>query len=335
MTNYVDVKYLNLLSGQLSQFKRKGDNLYNFRCPFCGDSQKDKLKARGYVFLVEGTYIFKCHNCGIGSSIENLIKYVNFELHKEYRLERFTDDNRASPVKQVGKTGISFSNRNYHLKTPLKDLKKISQLHYDHPAKRYVERRGIPKEFHRTLFYAPKFAKFVNSLIPSKLNEEYDEPRLIIPFFDEQNNLFGFQGRSFSKKGIRYITIMLDESKPKVFGLNLINKMKRVYITEGPIDSMFLPNALAMAGSDMPTQDIPDVVYVYDNEPRSVQIIKKMEKKIDAGFSVVVWPTFLKEKDINDMIGAKYSKTEILKIINDNTFKDLKAKVKLSEWRKV
>ena len=335
MSNYIDLKYLNLLSGQLPLFKRKDNNLFNFRCPFCGDSQKNKLKARGYVFLVEGAYLYKCHNCGIGANVDKLINHVNPELHKEYRTERFLDKRREPVTPPKTSTGIKFRNRNYHLKTPLKSLKKISQLRFDHPAKKYVEKRMIPKEYHRKLFYAPKFAEWVNSIIPNKLNEKYDEPRLIIPFFDERENLIGFQGRAFGKSAVKYITIMLDEDAIKVFGLEEVDKTKRIYITEGPIDSMFLPNSLAMAGADMKSMNLPDVEYVYDNEPRSSEIIKKMEKNISAGASVCVWPSFLKEKDINDMILAKMSISEILRIINDNTFQNLTAKLKLTEWRKI
>ena len=335
MSNYIDLKYLNILSGQLSQFKRKDNNLFNFRCPFCGDSQSNKLKARGYVFLVEGAYLYKCHNCGTSANIDRLISHVNSELHREYRTERFVDKGRKPVERQTGKTGIKFTKRKYYTNTPLKTLKKISQLDPDHPAKKYVEKRMIPKEYHRKLFYAPKFAKFVNSVVPNKLDEKRDEPRLIIPFFDERENLIGFQGRAFGKSAVKYITIMVDENATKVFGLEEVDKRKRVYVTEGPIDSMFLSNSLAMAGSDMKSLDIQDVVYVYDNEPRSVHILSKIDKNISSGHSVCIWPNYLKEKDINDMILAGRSIPEVIGIINANTFSNLKAKAKLSEWRKV
>jgi len=335
MSNYIDLKYLNILSGQLSQFKRKDNNLFNFRCPFCGDSDKNKLKARGYVFLVEGAYLYKCHNCGISANIDKLLSHVNSNLHQEYRTERFVDSGRKPVQRKMGKTGIQFASRKYHTNTPLKSLKKISQLEHNHPAKLYVEKRMIPKEYHRKLFYAPKFAKWVNSIVPNKLNEKYDEPRLIIPFFDEYENLLGFQGRAFGKSAVKYITIMINENATKVYGLEDIDKSKRVYITEGPIDSMFLPNSIAMAGSDMKSLDIQDVVYIYDNEPRSKQILNKIDKNISAGHAVCVWPSYLKEKDINDMILSGMSISEVVRIINDNTFENLRAKVKLAEWRKV
>ena len=179
----------------------------------------------------------------------------------------------------------------------------------------------------------------MNSLIPRKLSEENDEPRLIIPFFDEYENLIGFQGRAFSKNAVRYITIMLDESKPKIFGLDEVDWTKRVYVLEGPIDSMFVPNSIAMIGADggsyINRKKTQDIVIVYDNGPKSSMINKKLSKKIDEGFSVCIWQNFLKYKDINDMILSGMSKVEILNIINESTFQNLKAKMKLVEWSKV
>ena len=333
---YIDLKYINILSGQLPLFKRKSNNLFNFRCPFCGDSQKNKTKARGYVYQVENKYSYKCHNCGVTSSIGNLIKHVDVSLFKEYRMESFVNKERV--VKEKPKE-ITFSKRKYHFNTPLKSLKKISQLQYNHPAKEYVQKRKIPNEYHRKLYYAPYFAKFVNSIIPRKLSEDNDEPRLVIPFFDEYENLIGFQGRSFSKNSIRYITIMIEKDKPKIFGLDEVDWTKRVYALEGPIDSMFIDNAIAMIGADggayINSKKKQDIVLVFDNEPKSSMIQKKLSRHIDEGFSVCIWPNYLQYKDINDMILSGMTKVEILNIINVNTFQDLNAKMKLVEWSKL
>lgn len=338
MSNYIDVKYLNLLSSQLGQFKRKNDNLWNFRCPFCGDSQKDKTKARGYVFQKEADLIYKCHNCGHGSSLSNLVKHVNPELHKQYSLERFGA--RVNKPKQESSGYRSVDIRRLRkpqfLKdTPLSKIKKVSQLKWDHPAKQYIVDRKIPVNRHAELFYAPKFYKWVNECIPNKFpNVAKDEPRLVIPFIDEQNRLIGFQGRAFGKSQPKYITIMLDEDAPKIYGLNRVDWSKPVIIVEGPIDSMFLDNAVAMAGADVARLDA-DVVYCYDNEPRSREIVRRMEKSIEEGNEIVIFPNGIKEKDINDMIMGGMDAMEIQAIISNNTFKGLSAKAKLSEWRKI
>ncbi len=336
--SYIELKYINMLSSRLSQFKRKSERLFNFRCPFCGDSQTNKLKARGYIYPRENKYSYKCHNCGITSSIGNLIKHVDETMFKEFRTESFLDTRRSNGESQKNKSqGIIFDKRKYNFKTPLKALKRVSQLQYNHPVKKYVEKRMIPNEYHRKLYYAPYFAKFVNSLIPRKLSDKNDEPRLIIPFFDEYENLIGFQGRAFNNNPLKYITIMLDTSKPKIYGLEEVDWYKKVYVVEGPIDSMFLPNSIAMAGADGGTyinEKKQNVVLIFDNESKSCEITKKLSKNIDDGFSVCIWPSFLKQKDINDMILSGMSKVEIMNIINDNTFDKLKAKTKLSEWRK-
>jgi transcription elongation factor Elf1 len=341
MSNFIDVKYLNLLSSQLGQFKRKNDNLYNFRCPFCGDSQKDKTKARGYVFQKEADLIFKCHNCGIGAGMSHLIKHVNPEMHKQFMLEKFGTrvNKKVDKQESVGykKVDIRRMRKPQFLKdTPLSQIKKVSQLKFDHPAKQYIVGRKIPTNRHAELFYAPKFYKWVNECIPNKFpNVEKDEPRLVIPFIDEHNRLIGFQGRAFGKSVPKYITIMLDEDAPKIYGLNRVDWSKPVIIVEGPIDSMFLDNAIAMAGSDSARFEVENAVFCWDNEPRSRENIRRMENAIEEGKSVVIFPNGIEEKDINDMILGGRDVMEIQTIISNNTFKGLSAKAKLSEWRKI
>jgi transcription elongation factor Elf1 len=336
MSDYIDVKYINLLSAQLEQFKRKDDSTYNFRCPYCGDSQKSKTKARGYVFRREGELFFKCHNCGQGSSIGNLVKFVNPQLYKEYTLERFGNRLERKRVQKT-KTDIRLQRKPDYLKnTPLKTLKKVSQLAGDHPVRKYINSRKIPTDQHYRLFYAPKFYKFCNECVPNKFPDiEQDEPRLVIPFIDENQRLIGFQGRAFGKSQPKYITIMLDESAPKIFGLDKVDWSKPVVIVEGPIDSLFLDNAIAMAGADSARFKMDNAVYCYDNEPRSQEIVRRIERTIDNGNPVVIFPNTIKEKDINDMVIGGMDADEIQAIISNNTFNGLMAKAKLSEWRKI
>ena len=199
MSDYIDAKYLNLLSAQLEQFKRKSDYTYNFRCPYCGDSQKNKTKARGYVFRKESELIFKCHNCGQGASLQNLIKFVNPELHRQFVMEKFTNKSRVERTPAKTKTALRLQRKPDYLKnSPLKNLKKVSQLAQDHPVRDYVNKRKIPTNQHYRLFYAAEFYKFCNEVIENKFpNIEKDEPRLVIPFIDQNNKLIGFQGRAF------------------------------------------------------------------------------------------------------------------------------------------
>ena len=242
---FIEQKYLLLASSQLSQFKKKGDHLYNFRCPYCGDSQKSKLKARGFVFLKDNKFIYKCHNCSKGASLQNLLKYVDVKIYNDYIFERYK---KTDNEPDIGKfTQPKFLKGD----SPLRKLKKVSQLSWNHPVKQFVQKRKIPTNLHFELFFAQKFYKCVNSIVPNKFQDlTNDHPRLVIPFFDEDNKMFAFQGRAFGKENPKYITIILDPTRDKIYGLNRLDKNNPIFAVEGPIDSLFLDNCIAVGGAD-------------------------------------------------------------------------------------
>ena len=319
-----------ILSSQLQRFKKTGDFLYNFRCPYCGDSQKSQSKARGFVFRKESNLIYKCHNCGVGASFNNMLKYVDPKLHKDYILERYKPNEPNVP--DIGKfTQPKFMKG----PSPLKSLKKISSLKHDHPVKRFVDDRRIPSTLHFELFFAPKFYEWVNKVVPNKFPSlKGDHPRLVIPFFDENNKMFAFQGRAFGNEIPKYITIILDPDKNKIYGLNRLDSTKQIQVTEGPIDSMFLDNCVAVAGADFSGLPVDNTTIIFDNERRNVEILKQIEKTIDLGYNVVLWPDDVKEKDINDMILAGRTKEEVQSIINKNSYQGNMAKIRFVTWRK-
>jgi len=269
-------------------------------------------------------------------SLGNFIKQLDPEMHKAYVQERFVgkQDKQASVLDIT-----NFDKPKFIKNTALSSIKKVSQLDWNHPVKTYVNSRLIPAKFHCKLFFAPKFRTWINTMIPDKFDisssDFKDEPRLVIPFLDKNNNMFALQGRSFSNKGIRYITIVFNPDVPKLYGLETVNFDRPYFVTEGPIDSLFLPNAIAMAGADLPhhTIDKKNATIVFDNEPRNHEIVKKIEKYIDLGFNVSIWPDYIPYKDINDMIVNGMSNIE--NIIVENTFQGLSAKMKLSSWKRV
>ena len=334
MSIWIDVKYTNLLSGKLDRFKIKSYNPYSAscRCPICGDSKKSELKTRGGFFQKQDAIIFKCFNCGVGRNIGSLLRELDPVMYKEYITESYTD-------KEPKKTEeLKQPKRSEYLKSgsPLLKLKKISQLSWNHPAKVYVLNRKIPNVAHTKLFYCSKFASWTNSMIPQKLNTKHDTPRLIIPFINEHGRMFGYQGRSFDPNDkIRYITIMLHPDK-KIFGLDTVDFTKKHYIVEGPIDSLFLPNAIAMGGADINMGVLnTNSVFVYDNEPRNPDIVNRMKKVLDSGYNICIWPTDLKYKDINDMILGGINQRQVIDMINDNTYSGMVGLVKFNEWKKV
>ena len=330
---WIDQKYINLLSPRLERFKRV-EKHYNFRCPYCGDSHKNKFRARGYLIQRKTGYSFFCHNCHKTATLKYFIKHVDPMMYNEYVKETYLEAN-TTPTEVNNDDQFKSEQPVFQAKSDLSKLKKISQLQWDHPAKNYVMDRQLPNISHSYLYYAPNFSKWVNQLLGyEKLDPKNKEPRLIIPFFDENKKLFGLQGRAFSDKGIRYITIMLDETKPKIFGLDRIDERRTVYVFEGPIDSMFIDNSIAMAGSAGQV-DVEDAVFVYDNEPRNEQIVERMFKTIEQGHKIALWPQQIGWKDVNDMVLGGLTVDQIKKLIDDNTYGGLKAKLAITNWKKV
>lgn len=345
---WLDSKYINLMSHRLKNFKRKGNDKWNFSCPFCGDSKSNKYKARGYVYEKKGKLRYSCHNCNIpGIDVQKLVHHVDPFLHDEYVREKILEKLSARPKTDVEIFADKMKTPTFVQGSPLKYLKKISAFRPDSFVKMYVDGRRLPPESHYRLFYAKQFKHWVNEhCIPGKFSEESltrDEPRLIIPFIDPEGNMFGFQGRSFvPDAAVRYITIILDDSKPKLFGWDKIDvRLPHIYVVEGPLDSLFLPNCLASAGSDLTTNlsfvssDMSKFIIVYDNEPRNPDIVKSIESAIDRGFNVCIWPDNFEGKDINNMVLNGLEPNKIVDIIDENVYSGLQAKLRFQQWKKV
>jgi hypothetical protein len=332
--SYIDSKYIGLVSSRLEKFKQVKNNLYNFRCPYCGDSQKYKNKARGYIYESKNDHNYKCHNCGVSRSFTNFLKDIDTTLHSQYVMERYknglTGKRSNTPEPKFNFNKPVFNKKKF-------DLPTLDELNKEHSAKQYVEHRKIPKKFHNKLYYCEKFKEWTNTQKHTFESIDQDEPRIIIPLINKEK-IFGFQGRSLNKNSkLKYITIILDEIPPKIYGLDDINWEKTVYITEGPFDSMFIDNAIAMVGADIDKMffisnyDV-DFVMVYDNEKRNKQIVDRIENAIDSHFPVVIWPNDIKEKDINDMVLAGLN---VQDVIESNTYSGLEAKAKLISWKRV
>ena len=320
----IDSKYVGLISSRLQKFKRVKPDLYNFRCPICGDSQKHKNKARGYIYVVKNNTNFKCHNCGASLSLNNFIKKIDGTLHKQYTLEKFKE----------GHTGRSFvvDEPEFKFKKPVfrkkLDLPKATENPY---AKEYLEERKLnPEKF----YFTDKFKEWTNTKKQTFDSTYRDEPRIIIPMYDRGKNLIGFQGRSLTHNSVKYITVMLEDSAPKIYGLDTIDEKLPVYVVEGPFDSTFINNSVALCGSDGDLGHLEgsDTILVYDNEPRNREIVGRIERCIERNQKVVIWPSNIIEKDINDMILAGH---DVMSMIKLNTYSGLEAKVKFNTWKKV
>ena len=321
--DYVDSKFIGLVSSRLEKFKRVKSNLYNFRCPICGDSKKNKSKTRGYLYNVKANTNFKCHNCGASMSFNNFLKQIDPAVQKQYALEKFKE----------GHTGRNFvvDEPDFKFEAPKfkKKLKLPKASEHPRPAGYLTARKLNPDDF----YYAKHFKKFANSLKSTFESEAHDEERIIIPLYYEKN-LIGFQGRSLGPSKVKYITVMLDDDAPKIYGLDNIRTDAPVYITEGPFDSTFIRNAIAMCGADADVDrwGISNRVWIYDNEPRNREIVNRISKTIDSGDSVVIWPDGIDDKDINDMV---ISGLDVQSVIESNTYAGLEAKLKFNTWKRI
>ena len=319
----VDSKYINLVSSRLQKFKRVKPDLYNFRCPICGDSKKNKSKTRGYLYTIKADVNFKCHNCGSSMTFSNFLKKIDTTMHKQYVFERFKN-NKTGRGTVVEEPEFKFETPKF---SPKMDLPRASEIS---AAKLYLEKRGLdPTKF----YYTNKFKAWVNTLVDKFDNIEYDEPRIIIPIIYE-NQLIGFQGRALGPNSVKYITIMLEDNAPKVYGIDKINEKEAIYIVEGPFDSHFLDNSVAMVGADLDTRPFgwSNYIWVFDNEPRNREIVNRISKTIDRGEQVVIWPNHILEKDLNDMVLSGH---DVQTVIKSNTYVGLEAKLKFNTWKRI
>ena len=273
--------------------------------------------------------MYECQNCPYCVPGRKLIEDIDLALYKEYRLEKFKDVRKPRIDRRKVNNIVSKAPvfEIYVTSTPT----PITELNTEHPAKEYLLQRKLPLE---ALYFTEKFQEWTNSIKPGTFEDiRQDEPRIIIPFKDKEGNTFGYQGRSLSDSGLRYITILLEEGHPKIFGLNTLDYERTIYITEGPFDSLLIKNACAMAGADVSKNALDgcSVVYIYDNEPRNKQITSRISKHISDGDSVVIWPSNILQKDINDMILAGIP---VQSIIESNTYQGLKATLNFNDWRK-
>ena len=321
-----DSKFIGLVSSRLQKFKRVKADLYNFRCPICGDSQKHKNKARGYFYQVKNNTNFKCHNCGASMSFSNFLKQIDHTLHKQFVMEKFKDG-------YAGKKGASAVEApKFDFKKPVFkkkiDLPKASEVPI---AKEYLEKRKIdPAKF----YFADRFQEWTNTQKKTFDTIRRDESRIIIPMYDTERNLIGFQGRSLGPNSVKYITIMINDEGPKIYGLDNIRRDAPVFVTEGPFDSTFISNSIAMCGADADVRrwGIDDPIWVYDNEPRNNEIVKRISDTINRGEKVVIWPSNIQQKDINDMVLAGHN---VMSVVEKNIYSGLEANVQLNTWKRI
>lgn len=335
---HIDIEYIQRLSFRLAKFKQVKEYLFTFRCPLCGDSQKDLNKTRGYFYKhnKKPTMCMKCHNCGHSSYFSQFLKEFDLALYKEYILAKFKITKRPTEKRVIYNND---SNKMNQLKRKTKnnmfsELTKIADLEPAHPARKFLSDRLIPEKEFSDLYYAPEFKAWTNTIIPNKYSDiKYDEERIVIPFRTYEGYEYAYQGRSFvgTNNKYKYMTLIVNDIGSRTYGLNRIDAKKPIIVLEGPFDAMFIENSIAAAGSDMRT-DVGDI-FMLDCEPRNNHIVKKLRGLLAKGKTIVLLDSKKYNKmDINDMIVSGMSSKEIKKLLLDNTYSGAMGTLKLNQW---
>ena len=343
MSMYIDKKFVNFVGASLEKFAWKKDTLASCRCPICGDSSKNKNKTRGFFFVNKNKYFYKCHNCGVSCNLYGFLEKVSPSLCKEYSLEVWKDgDGLKTKKKTEPVVAIKKIKKKYTIELPL-----VSELPPNHPCRTFVELRKIPRTAWKYLYYAEDFGTWARTINSESADALEQSSRLVIPIVNEKGELVGAQGRALSvtgdrnaRKTARYITIKTEGQEHKGwFGLDRVDT-GTIYVVEGPLDSLFIPNCVAMIGlSD--ALNVPShlksrsLVYLIDNEPRNEAVVTTIGKLLDQDKKVCIWPDHIKHKDLNDMIMGGMSEKVLLQTIKENTVSGLTGKIKFNNWKKI
>jgi hypothetical protein len=339
MSLFIDRQYIGSITHKLPLFKKKSENLFTFRCVYCKDSKRSKIKTRGYLYVKGNDFYFRCHNCGESHTFSNFLKFLDPNIHKKYVMERFSKgENGHSNYKKP--TDFKMDTKSRFVQKTI-NLPSIAELPENHFCREYVEKiRLVPKEHLERLYFAKDFAAFTEQLVPGKYKNLEHTPKLIIPFFNADKKFFAFQGRSLVDSN-RYVTIKLDDNEPKIYGQERVDFNEKIYVVEGPLDSLFLPNAIAVCDSNLGSVyklTNNNFVFIFDNENHSAEIKSKMSQIIDKGYNIFIWPNYMKHygKDINAVIqNGVYGPEQIKMIIDRYTFHGLEAEMAFAKWSRI
>jgi hypothetical protein len=347
MPVWLDKRYVNLISPKLELFKWKKPTLANFRCPYCGDSQKNKRKARGFLYTKGQDMFYKCHNCPESTNLSNFIKFIDPGLHLEYLRESFAEKGKefrdySAPAQVVEEKPKV---REY-VEGELKCGTFISKLPETHYAWVYLKQRGIFSDFllANDLMFTENMRDFIRENIDPNLENVPTDPHIVILIRNEKDKIVGCNGRSLKPENpfSKYIKAKVNEDVKLVYGLERLSTSEKIYVFEGEFNSMFVDNGIAVGGVNNMLGietflgvNKESVVLVIDNDKRNPEVVRSIEKAVDAGYEVVIFPGNIECGDVNDLVLEHKLDTDGLqKFLDENTYSGLRAKLKLSEWKK-
>ncbi len=348
MSLYIEKKYLLLLGSRLQNFKQRKESLWNCRCTYCGDSKKNKSKARMYFYVKNENMFVICYNCGVSTTFGKFLEYMDSSQYKSYIFERYTNgQSKYAPVEKP-EGNMFVTKQKPSLKKTISDFKEecVLSLPDGHFAKEYIKNRKIPQRFWNEILYTGGYKSWINKNFPDYENDRLlNDPRIVLLYTNQGGEITHVSGRALANadKLLRYITIKVSEEERKVFGLHRLNFKEKVYITEGQFDSLFIENAVASGDSNL--MGLADYLFdeyglnsvlVFDNEPRNVEIVQTMKKNVENNnWDMVIFPQSFKFKDLNEAVMNGVAIEKIKSVLEENEYAGLSAQLKLSEWRKI
>lgn len=279
---------------------KKYQNIYNAECPVCKEGKSVGRSRR--LFYFPAKQYFYCHNCVKSWKCFEWVKEVTGLTAPEIlaKNKEKIQHVQTSPLKRLQEKKLA----------PISDLPENSiditdEFQYDFfRSNEYVR---LAKEYceQRRLFTAVNSCKKFYVSLEDNIHKE----RLVIPFLDTNNKTVYYQTRALTaNQHPKYLSKLGEKS---LFGINNVSSdIPYVFVFEGPIDSMFVRNGLAMASlapTEKQLQQLTTLIgyepiFVFDNDKDNKQVNKKVEKYIKEGRSVFVWPKeFAKFKDFNEV----------------------------------
>jgi DNA primase len=335
---WLDKKFINITAPKLQLFKWKNDHLANVRCPFCGDSKKNKLKARGYFYAKGQDMFYRCHNCGDGRSLANFLKEFDNATYNQYIFETFRKDSEANTEPVIRIPTITFAERI----SERKSAEKIAVLPKEHYARQYLCGRQIPEKWFEYLEFTDNLQDFTLKYLQHPQITP-NSAFILIPYKDASGKLIGYNSRSLSESGkaSKYVKIKFDESTKLIFNRENVDVSKHIYVFEGEFNAMFVDNAVATGGVQS-MRDIEkelktpkeNITLVVDRDRRNKEVVAALTRLIEDGYRVVLIPKNLNGKDVNDFVkNHKMNQKQIVELLEANTYSGLRAKLELVTWK--
>lgn len=313
----------------------KSTNTYTGGCPICREGKSWGRKSR--LYYIPNDSKLCCHNCGWYGTPINWVMEVEQLTYKEVAAQiKECDYEYGLPVETIEKAQTTELPRD---SINLFDRTQLTYYKDNDSVKRAVD-----------VIVDRKLNKAVNRprTLYTSLTDVVHKNRLIIPFYNQSNECIFYQSRKLFESDTKPKYLSKMNSEKSLFNYNNVSSSTdNVFITEGPIDSFFIEDSVAVAGiqerskeSLTPVQAqqlerlfLVQTVWVLDSQWLDQTSLIKTETLLKNNQCVFIWPRNIGEKfkDINEMcvyfdidrIGKKY--------ILENTYCGLKGIVKLKQ----